>query len=556
MNTVNTHYLETTDPVLAEFFAAAEQHVADLSPGAVSRRSFLKLTGLVGGGLTLAVSFGPQAFALDSNTGKLSLNAFVRVAPGGQITIYAVNPEIGQGVKTALPMIVAEELDAAWDDVVVEQAPIDPVYGRQFAGGSLSIPMTWNPLREAGAAARAMLVSAAAQHWNVSAASLRTENTRVISSDGRSLGYGELANAAAKLDVPAEVRLKERSEYRLLGTRVTGVDNYKLVTGQALFGMDKQLPGMVYASYARCPRFGGSVRSANLDAIKQLPGILDAFVLQAAGAHTDLVAGVAVVGDSTWSVFRARRELEVDWDTSTASTMSWKESVSRAQELAGQEQGETVVKEAGDVNAAFAMSQATAESLYTYAFVAHAAMEPHNCTAWYKDGQLEVWAPTQTPQNLPGSVNAATGIPVENITTHQMRIGGGFGRRLLNDYVCEVAAIAQRVDAPVKLVWTREDDTQHDHFRVGGFHSLKGSIDADGRLSGWRNHFITFAYDDVHTSGRLSGGSLSQNEFPALNVDNYQLTQTALDLSLPCYAWRAPGSNVFGWVMQSFIHEL
>jgi len=548
--------VESIDPAFAELLAQTEAVVENLSPGAVSRRTFLKLAGAVGGGLTLAVGLGPDAFAQGSKTSLAGLTAFVRIAPSGDIYIYAINPEIGQGVKTSLPMVVAEELDASWDDVIVEQAPIDPVFGRQFAGGSLSIPTTWDPLRQAGAAARTMLVAAAAERWGVSPADLRTENSAVLNAAGDSLGYGELADDAAKLEVPTEIRLKERNEYRLLGERITGVDNDALVTGEPLFGSDVRLPGMVYANYMRCPQAGGTARGANLEEIRKLPGIRDAFILQARGGHTDLVAGVAIVGDSTWSVFRARRQLEVDWDTTNASTMTWSDTVADAQALAAKEIGETVVKETGDVGAAFANAAATAEGVYTYHFAAHANMEPHNCTAWHHDGTMEIWAPTQTPQSTPRSVTAATGIAAEDIMIHQVRIGGGFGRRLNNDYAAEAAAIAQRVNAPVKLQWTREEDIQHDHFRAGGFHSLKGAVDADGKLSGWSNHFISFAYNDRNVSGRVSGSGLSGDAFPALNIDNFRLTRTDLDLSTPCGAWRAPGDNVTAWVMQSFIHEL
>lgn len=549
MSAISTEYTSGhVEPVLADFFSETQAAVASLPKTTLSRRSFLKLSGVASGGLTLAVSMSPKGFAQETD-GLLNLNAFVRVSPQGKVYIYAVNPEIGQGVKTALPMVIAEELDAAWEDVVVEQAPIDPVYGAQFAGGSRSVPSTWDPLRQAGAAARALLVAAAAQHWNVSAATLRTENSRVYNAAGASMGYGELASAAAMLEVPANIDLKDRSEYRLLGQRIPGVDNLDLVTGKPLFGIDQQLPGMLYASYVRCPQFGGVPRNANLDAIKQMPGIRDAFILESRGNHTQLTPGVAIVGESTWSVIRARRELEVDWDTSSASSLSWSDSVAQANELASQ-QGENSVTEKGDVDAAFANASATAEGLYTYPFLSHAPLEPQNCTAWYHDGVMEIWAPTQRPDR--SAVEAVTGIPASSVTLHQTRVGGGFGRRLINDYVSEVAAIAQRVGTPVKLQWTREEDMQNDHFRPGGFHSLKGAIDDQGRLSAWQNHFITFNF-----GGRpANGGSLSSNEFPALNVDNVRVTSTGLEMGTPCLWWRAPGSNAFAWVMQSFLHEM
>ncbi len=550
MSTQTQYTSGLIDPMLAELFAETETMVSRMPSSSLSRRSFLKLTGVAGGGLALAISFSPQGFAQSGTNGGLAqLNAFVRVSPDGKIYIYAVNPEIGQGVKTALPMVIAEELDARWDDVVVEQAPIDRVYGSQSAGGSRSVPSTWDPLRQAGAAARALLVAAAAQRWNVSPASLRTENSAVINANGESLSYGELAAAAANMELPTEIRLKDRSEYRLLGQRITGVDNLDLVTGKPLFGIDQQLPGMLYASYVRSPQFGGVARSANLEAIRQMPGIRDAFILEARGNATQLRSGVAIVGESTWSVIRARRELRVEWDSSSASTLSWSESQAQAQRLAVQ-QGQEVVVEKGAVDAAFASARATAEGLYTYPYLSHAPLEPQNCTAWYRDGRMEIWAPTQRPDI--GSVEAVTGIPAASVTLHQTRVGGGFGRRLINDYVCEAAAIAQRVNAPVKLTWTREEDMQSDHFRPGGFHAMKGAVDARGRLSAWQNHFVTFNFQ-----GRsVAGGTLSASEFPALNLDNVRVTSTALDMGTPCMWWRAPGSNAFAWVIQSFLHEL
>ncbi len=538
------------DPMLDGLISEAETIISRTPATSLTRRSFLKLTGVAGGGLALAISLSPQGFAQSGTNGGLAqLNAFVRIAPDGKIYIYAVNPELGQGVKTTLPMIVAEELDARWDDVVVEQAPIDPVYGSQSAGNSRSVYSTWDPLRQAGAAARALLVAAAAQRWNVSPASLRTENSRVIKADGQSLSYGELVVAAASMEVPAEIELKDRSEYRLLGRRVGGVDNLALVTGQPLFGIDQRLPGMLYASYVRCPQFGGVARSANLDEILQMPGIADAFILEERGNATHLRSGVAIVGYSTWSVIRARRELQVDWDTSNASRLSWSESQAQAKRLAVQ-QGQEVVVEKGAVDAAFASARATAEGLYTYPYLSHAPLEPQNCTAWYRDGHMEIWAPTQRPNT--GEVETVTGIPAASVTLHQTRVGGGFGRRQNNGYVCEAAAIAQRVNAPVKLTWTREEDMQNDYYRPGGFHAMKGAVDAQGRLSAWQDHFITFNFQ-----GRsVNGGTLPASEFPALNLDNVRVTSTALDMGTPCLWWRAPGANGFAWVIQSFLHEL
>lgn len=546
---------EHFDPLISEILEQSDANwkASMKDATSVNRRSFLKLVGVAGGGLTLAMSFGPAAFAETADGDLQSLNAYVRVSPEGKIYIYSKNPEIGQGIKTALPMIIAEELDASWDDVVVEQSPIGAIYGRQFAGGSLSIPMNWQSMRQAGATARAMLIEAAAKKWKVDPSTLRTEASKVINANGDAISYGDLAVAAGNLKVPAanSLKFKEKGEYKLLGKRITGVDNLSIVTGEPLFGIDTQLPGMVYASYTKSPRFGGVAKKANLSDIKKLPGISDAFILDAKGSAQELASGVAIIGNSTWAVFQAQKKLKVDWDHTNSSNDSWTAFVEESKKMAGKD-GDKVVAERGNVQEGFDSAAKTVESLYTYQFVSHANLEPQNCAAYFKDGKMEIWAPSQTPQGAVGNVGKATGLSADKIKINQMRIGGGFGRRLLNDYVCEVAAIAQKVNAPVKLQWTREQDMAHDYYRPGGFHSFKGAVDGDGKISAWQNHFMTFT-----NAGRpVSGGSMGKDEFPALNVDNYKLTQTATDIGTQCYAWRAPGACTFAWVVQSFMHEL
>ena len=545
------------DPNLRNAIREAEGGIERVWQQDVSRRTFLKLTGIAGGGLTLGFLAGapPKAHG-QAATGDFAPNAYLNIATDGSILIYNKNPEVGQGIKTAFPMIVAEELDAAWDDVRVEQSAISAeIYGRQVAGGSRSIPSAWNELREAGAAARAMLVRSAAEEWGVPAAECSTADSAVTHDPtGRRLGYGELAEAAAALPVPdpGTLSLKSRDEYRLLGRRITGVDNEDIVTGRPLFGIDTRLPGMVYASYSKCPATGGRVRDANLDEIRALPGVRDAFAIEGNDITTELMPGVAIVGNSTWATQNARASLRVDWDESEASTDSWSGLAEQAQALSGRT-GREVIEETGDVDGAFETAAQTLEAFYSYPFVSHAPLEPQNCTAWYRDGRLEIWAPSQTPQWAIQNVANALGIPEQRITLHQTRIGGGFGRRLMNDSVCEAAAIAMEVGAPVKLQWAREDDMAHDFYRPGGFHALKGSLDGAGRLSGWEDHFITFTHD-----GRVpvSGGSIRGGEFPDGLAENYRMTQTMLPLATPTGPWRAPGSNAIAFAVQSFHHEL
>ncbi len=527
-------------------------------PVGVNRRSFLKLAGLAGGGLVLAFHLGDESLAAaasDDAAKTFAPNAFLRISSDGSITLYSKGPELGQGIKTAFPMIVAEELDADWSRVKVEQAAINPaVYGRQSAGGSRSIPTAWEQLRRAGAVARAMLVSAAAKQWNVAQSEITTANSVAThKASGRSLDYGALAEKAAALPVPGEksVKLKDRKDFKLLGRRISGVDNLQIVTGQPLFGIDQVVPNMQYAVFEKCPAVGGRVRSANLDEVKKLPGVTQAFVVAGTGKPTEVMPGVAILATSTWAAISARRQLKVDWDQSAASKDSWSRATTQAQKLASQPGAETL-KSVGDFDKAITGAR-TVEAFYTYPFVSHATLEPQNCTASYRDGAVEIWAPTQTPDGALKLVAGVLGIAPEKVTIHQTRVGGGFGRRLMNDYMCEAAQISKQAGVPVKLQWTREDDMQHDFYRVGGFHSFRGGVDKAGKLVAWADHFITFSTDGERP---VLAGQIAPDEFPALLVPNFRLTQTKLPLQIPTGWWRAPGSNAIAFAVQSFLHEL
>lgn len=552
----------SADDYINQIMRAAEAQAATSPKTEFNRRGFLKVVGLAGGGLVLAFHVGGQnlAFAQDGvkrtadEKKEFAPNAFLRVSPDGSILIYSKGPEIGQGIKTAFPLIIAEELDADWKHVKVEQAPINPaVYGRQSAGGSRSIPTSWDQLRLAGASARAMLIAAAAQEWRVPVEQIRAENSIVIhTGSGRQLTYGALANKAALQPIPDEksLRLKDRKEYKLLGSRISGVDNRAIVTGQPLFGIDQTLPGLRYAVFEKCPAVGGKVKSANLAEIKKLPGIVDAFVLEGTGKVAEVMPGVAIIATSTWAAFQAKRALKIVWDESEASKDNWHEWIKQAEALAKQTGPETIFS-AGDFTKATADAKVV-EAFYRYPFVSHTPLEPQNCTAWFRDGRIELWAPTQNPEAGLAAVASTLGLPQEKITIHQTRVGGGFGRRLINDFMCEAAAIAQKVNAPIKLTWTREDDQLHDFYRVGGFHSFKGGIDKSGKLIAWADHFITFTADGQQPT---SGGDLRPDEFPAQVLPHVSLTQTKLPLKTPTGPWRAPRFCSIAFAVQSFIHE-
>lgn len=551
-----------------DLIASFEQSLAAATVQPFSRRGFLKVAG-AGSGLMLALSLGlpEEASAQGGPPPGPAFNpgAYVRIGTDGRVTLYSKNPEIGQGIKTAFGVILAEELDAKWSDVSVEQSAINPaVYGAQFAGGSLSIPMNWDALRQAGAGARAMLVAAAAKQWGVAEAELTTADSTVMhAASGRKASYGSLATAAAALPVPdaKALKLKDRKDYKLIGKRFTGVDNLPLVTGKPLFALDVQLPGMVYAILEKCPSVGGKAKSFNADEIKKLPGIIDAFIVEGTTPtknvmQTGALPGVAVIGKNTWSVFSARKQLKIEWDHSTASKDSWTAYVKQAKELSAKVQGEQVVKETGAVDKALAAGK-TVEAFYQFAFVSHSQLEPQSTVAWYrKDAagdKVECWAPTQLPNQA--LVAGAVGLKPTDVTLHQMRVGGGFGRRLLNDFVIEAAYLSKAIGGqPVKLVWTREDDMRHDAYRVGGFMAYKAALDAQGKLSAWNAHMIGFR--DTASGNAATASGISPNEFPVTYVDDYRASQSLMPLSMPVGPWRAPGSNTMSWVQQSFLNEV
>lgn len=519
------------------------------APANVPRRSFLQVVALVGGGVMLgSFSSATDAGAFESHDGDPFVpNAFIKITPDGAITIIAKNPEEGQGVKQSLPMIICEELDVDWAQVTVVQADSDEAkYGRQFAGGSLSTPLNYDNHRRLGAAARAMLVAAAAKTWGVPERELITSRGNVThNASGRRLTYGQLATTAATMPVPdlASVALKDPKEFRLLGKRVAGVDNRKIVTGTPLFGIDVMVPGMLHAVFEKCPVFGGKVASANLDVILAHPGVKHAFVVDGVGTALDgLMPGVAIVADTWYNANTARAKLRVKWDEGATAQQSSAWFAERAAAMAKQP-ADRVVRKDGDTDAAFAGAAKVVEAAYFYPFLSHATLEPQNCTAHFKNGKLEIWAPTQMPQPGRLLVSKTMGIAPEDITIHLTRIGGGFGRRLKNDYMVEAAWISRVVNAPVKLLWTREDDMRHGHYRPAGFHFLKGAVDASGRVIAWKNRVVVEPY-------------MRLGEWPGRFVSNYLLEVNDLAHGIPTGAMRAPGSNGIAFAVQSFVDEL
>lgn len=535
----------------------------------IDRRSFLKVSALGTGGVLFSLYFEPKASAQGRGgppPPPPNPHTYIQVAPDGTVTIIAKNPEVGQGVKTMLPMIIADELDVDWKNVKIEQADFDDrKYAGQIAGGSTATPTNWTPMRQAGAAGRALFITAAAQTWNVPEAGLTTGSGRVMDkASGKSIGYGELAAKVATLPMPElnSVKLKDPADYKIIGKSQTQYDLHNLVTGKPIFAIDTKVPGMLYAVYEKCGVFGGKVASSNIEDIKKMPGVKGAWVVDRPDITTPVLpgdpgleSGIAIVADTWWQAQSARKKLQVTWNEGARAQYSSVLFAQNAENMSKQPPQRNLRND-GDIDAAFKSAAKVVEGAYSYPFIAHAPLEPQNCTAHFKDGKCEVWTNSQIPGSGRNLAAQVTGIQPSDVTLHMVRGGGGFGRRLTNDYVAEAAYISKLADAPVKLLWAREDDMTHDYYRSGGYQYLKGGVDASGNLVAWHNHFVGYGENGPNNINFVGSSAMGATEFPQRFVPNYRLDASVQPLGIRTGALRAPGSNAFAFVVQSFIDEL
>lgn len=523
----------------------------------IHRRDFLKLSGLATAGLLIGIGSRP-ASASPSPEGEKTFepNAYLSIRSDGRIILFAKNPEIGQGIKTALPMLIAEELEVKWSKIEVQQGHLDNRFGAQFAGGSTGIKTNFEAVRKAGAAAREMLVEAAARHWHVSLDQCVARDGFVhLRGSNTKLAYAELAEAAAKLTVREDPPLKDPKDFRIIGTSIPGVDNKLIVTGKAEFGLDAKPKGMRVAVIERCPFFGGSIKSIDDQAALQVRGVEQIVRIEATKNPTQLVAGVAVVTNSTWAALKGRKALKVEWNRPAGEVEST-DGLRRQFEALLNDKGQ-IIREDGNVEEAFAQSKVVHEATFEAPFLAHAPMEPQNYIADVQADKAEVWGPTQVPGSVRQRAAEITGLPPNKITVKMTRVGGGFGRRLMADYACEAIYVSKAIGKPVQVVWTREDDLQHDFYRPAGLFALKAGLDASNRLTAWQlKSTTTSRYTFAGSSSPSWQTEVFPDGFPAGFVKNFRMEYTPATSVVPRGAWRAPGHNITAWIDQCFIDEM
>jgi isoquinoline 1-oxidoreductase subunit beta len=547
-----------------------------LTKTTIDRRSFLKVSALAGGGMMLSFSWlagckpTPEEM-LTMPKEWFELNSYIKIGENGVVTLFSPNPEFGSNVITSMPMILAEELDVDWKKVIVQQADFFPErFNRQFTGGSQGIRQGWKPLRNAGATARKMLIDAAAQTWNVPAEEITTEAGMLLhKASGKKTGYGEVASLAATLPVPEEVVLKEVKDFNIIGSSKKNVEGKKIVTGKPLFTMDHQQEGMLIAMIVPPPAFGLKVKSVDDTEARSMPGITDIVVVKVleddyewnAFDTTTFNELVAIVGNTTWEVLNAKKALKVEWEQSGDRTLvvqGWggKQTVRfpgalesttahREKMVEMSNKPANVLRKDGDPEAAFKKAARILERTYTAPYLAHNCMEPVTCVAHVTAEKAEFYGPIQAPEFIRNTLAARLGLPKENIHIKLARMGGGFGQRAYGHHFVEAAVISQKVNAPIKLVYTREDDMAYGIYRPTYTATYRAALDEN-------NNLLAFHVK----AGGIPETPIHPNRFPAGAIDNYLAEGWQIESNITIGAFRAPRSNFIAGAEQSFLDEL
>jgi isoquinoline 1-oxidoreductase beta subunit len=522
-------------------------------PFVPGRREFFKITSIAGAGFLLGFHLplsGKLAAFAQSRQEAFAPNAWLRIDGDGTVAVTVAKSEMGQGILTALPMIVAEELDADWSHVKVEQALADKKYGDMGTGGSASVRTSWDALRTAGATARAMLVSAAAKRWGVAESSCRTEKSNVIHiPTGRKLTYGELAGEAATLPVPAKVALKDPKNFTIVGKRVPRIDTPSKADGSAKYGIDIRIPGMLYAAVAQCPVFGGSVKSFDEKQAASVPGVKRVI---------RIASGIAVVADSTWTAFQGRDALQVSWNEGPNARLS-SEDIRKMFIEASKKPGAVAVNE-GDCESALKKAAKRIDAVYELPFLAHATMEPMNCVADVKTDRCEIWAPTQDPQAFQKKACEMTGLHEENVIVHTTLLGGGFGRRTETDTLSQAVEVSKAMGAPVMVTWSREDDMTQDMYRPASYHVLSGGLDGRGRLVAFKHKVVTPSISESREPGSIKNGldndAVEGSVRLPYTIPNFRVEYVMANTAVPVLWWRSVYASQNVFAVESFMDEL
>ena len=509
----------------------------------LSRREFVAAGVAAGAGLVIGF-YLPHGNSSGKET--FSPNAYLRITSDNKVTIVVARSEMGQGVRTALPMILAEELEADWKLIEIEQAGASTLFGDQTTGGSASIRTTWDPMRKAGAAAREMLISAAALTWHVPRSTCTAENSHIKhAATGRSLSYGELASKAATLPIPTDLPFKQSKDYKIVGQRLARLDSPAKVKGEAIFGIDFRMPGMKFALLSRCPTIGGKVSAFDDKESKKISGV--SYVSKISDS------AVAVVADSVWGAMEGRRVLTVTWDEGPNKDLNTAAVVASLKQAASKK-GASLYS-AGDPAKA-AGKKISAE--YALPFMAHAPMEPGNCTAFYQGTKCELWAPTQVPQDCRDSVATAVGLDSDQVKVNVTLMGGGFGRRLEHDYAVEAALVSKAINAPVKVIWTREDDMRFSTYRPPSLHQLSASVDGSGFPVGLTHRIVAPSISGQKGQPTPGGvdPDLPDEAGPVYGVPNYLIESVIAETPVPLGWMRSVYALQAGFALESFIDEL